>query len=142
MMKGIRIVAGMIMSMGLAFAAPNPAAIWQASFSDVMPNHAGVTQAYCVAHSPDKFRTTVPNILKHRVLAHNGVSVKYKNYDQRKKNGLYFIEVHAVLSGQDAGGQWQQDMYIHEQKLSPKGKTFSVWQTAKCKGFFTGTIAN
>lgn len=125
----------------VALAANKPI-IWKASFHDVMPNRAGVTQAYCRSHSPNVFKTTVKQIMTTGVKSANGVMVKYKDYNVDKAHGLYFIQVDAVMSGKFHGKPWSEKMYLHEQKLTPNGLTDVVWSSPSCKGKFTGKAIN
>jgi len=122
--------------------AANKPVIWRASFHDVMPNRTDVTKTYCRSHSPDVFQTTIKQITTTGVKSHNGVMVKYKDYNVDKEHGLYFIQVDAIMWGKSHGKPWSEDMYLHEQKLTPNGLTDVVWSTRNCKGKFTGKAIN
>ncbi len=116
--------------------------VWQATFYGVMPNRKNISQAFCESHSPDVLKTTVQNILREGAIAKNKVKLKYNNYDQTTRNKLYFIDIHAIMSGIYQGKKWSQKVYIHQQKLTPKGITFAIWSSKDCKGFFKGEVIN
>lgn len=117
-----------------------PIVRWTAVFSDVQPNQAGVTEAYCLLHTPTVMVTTIQQITSDQgVEALNGVWVRYLSYTTTEKDGLYFNWVKATVSGVDSDGEhWQEPMRLYEQTLSPTGVTNTVWSTPLCKGKFVG----
>ena len=122
--------------------AKKPPVIWQASFYATMPNRAGVSMAYCRSHSPNQFRTTIKNMLTNGAKARNGILVKYRDYKQTERNGLYFIKVDASFSGTFGDKLWKLNSQLYEQKLTSNGVTDVIWSNHDCKGKFTGRVIN
>lgn len=115
--------------------------VWTAVFSDIQPRTNKVTTEYCLAHSPTVMVTTVKQVLsKDGSKTINGLRVKYLSYKSKKKSGLLFNTVDALISGHDDTGSWSEPLKMYQQTLSEKdeGKTWVVWSTSKCKGSFIG----
>jgi hypothetical protein len=115
--------------------------LWTAVFSQIQPTStSGVTQEYCVKHSPTTLITTYQQInSKKGVTTLNGVNIRYLNYKTENKNDMYFYIVHGELSGKDGANEWKTPITLYEQTLTGNSTIWTTWGTPQCKGIF---IAN
>lgn len=147
--RNLLLFGASLLLLNCAFAADEtPAAapakpdktVWKFTFHDVMPARSGVSKGFCKNHTPDKFTTSVDNLAQNGTVAKNGVMLKYKSFTNSNRYGLYFTEINATASGITDGKQWQNDMYIHQQRIEPNGETAGVWSTPDCKGVVSSEV--
>ena len=119
---------------GLSFTAlAKSEPLWEATFSNVMPNHSGITTDYCLSHSPNQYQTTVTNAVKKGMLANNGVRVKYQNFSRSKHYGVVFVSAHVLFSGIENNKPWRLKTILYGFRLVPTA-TQGFFINHDCKG--------
>lgn len=135
----IRLIFILVVTLPLTSIAALPKVMWTATFTNTMPNRAGVTQAFCDAHAPDNYTVTTQHFIKQGAKTANGILVKGVVSNDYTKYGLFLHDGSAILEGTIDGKPWTTTMHFYSHSLTLNGPGHGVWASDDCKGIFTFT---
>lgn len=111
---------------------------WKGTYHDPIPNQKEISQAFCDAHNPGSFVHIVKDALTHPVYTERGIKLDRATFHIKQEHGIYLIHGDFWASGKSNGRAWEDHIYYYISKLTEAGKSYGVWSSDKCKGFYLG----
>lgn len=124
----------------ISFANQIPHLIWKSSYFGAIPNKKGISQHFCKNHEPGTFIGNVEDELARGAITNHHIKLDQFTFHVEQTQGIYLMHGTTLAHGVINHKKWQIPIQYYVYKLTPAGKTFGVWSSQECKGFYEGTI--